>query len=190
MDQLLLFTIPTTNLMVSILAICANTSSKSMPSLCRKPFDSNLALHLITPPLRFAFTLYTHLTPYGFFPIGRSTSSHVLFYSIDSASFSFLISILDHSRPPLFSPVRVQPWAQNKQDHHYCLLYYPWTTHNLANLQGMPLYLVDFLTFYSTWTSPTTFFFLSNIVGTIRHCCNQLQLDDNQSRLVPSPFLH
>lgn len=143
--------------MVSILTTSANTSPKCMPSR-KNPFSSNLVVRLITSPFRFSFTLYTYLTPIGFFPWGISTSSHVLFFSIDS-NFSFICHIQFGSLNASFvftslnsamcvkkirSPLSFTSLFENNSQSY--------------NLTGMHLLIVDFLIFSSIWTSPAEVF--------------------------------
>lgn len=92
MGQLLLFTIPRTSLIISILTTDVNTSSKYMPYLCKNSFANNRGLCLIISPLGFSFTLNNYLTLISLFPSGRYTESQVLFFSIDSI-FSFIAQI-------------------------------------------------------------------------------------------------
>ncbi|KAK2407960.1 putative mitochondrial protein [Trifolium repens] len=69
--------------MVSILATGANTSLKSSPCFCRKPFATNLALYLAISPLGFIFNLKTHFTSIGLLLTVLCINSQMLFFSID-----------------------------------------------------------------------------------------------------------
>ena len=62
-----------------------------MPSFCAKPFATSIALFFSTFSISLNFVLCTPFTPIFYFPVGRSTKSHVLFLSIESIS-SFIAS--------------------------------------------------------------------------------------------------
>lgn len=178
MDQLLLFIIQTTSLMVSILVTRANTSSKSMHYLCKNLFATNRVLYLIISPLEFAFTLYIHLTPIGFFPSGISTNSQILFFSIDSDS-SFIAQIYFRSRNVSSilmgsESVLSAKWTKSPSSR------YVRTTHNLGvletNLFALSIFS-HYLQFRLQWGLLLHYQSLKKLFS---HCCNQVQLSSSQ----------
>jgi len=58
-----------------------------MPGCCENPLATSLALCFSICPFSLSLVLWTHLTPILVLCLGRSTRSHVLFFSMESISW-------------------------------------------------------------------------------------------------------